>query len=202
MGFTCRSPFCCPNHGGCPHRTISSAGGSSFHQPEGDVGRMASPGTGFHAGHVVSSMCAAALPPRKEIGRQDSDLGPRNPITGVGLETSIMSRLGKRGVRQEPKYTTQDIAHGRISQAWDSYEYRARVPTLAQFDRDASSRRKKRTKGSSYDTGLINMGTVFSSHKTPSSRKSAERPSGGKQYKPDNGGYASFSKSTKKTQTR
>ena len=79
----------------------------------------------------------------------------------------LASRIRAASERKEPK-NTNNSSWG--TKAWDSYEYRARVPTLAQFDRDKSSRKRQALESTAYN-GLFNMGPTM-----PRSRRQSQNP--------------------------
>ena len=135
----------------------------------------------------MSSMCAAALP-------QGTGDGRPNDSTNQGMVAMLASRIRAASERKEPKNTNSTAWS---TKAWNSYEYRARVPTLAQFDRDKSSRKRQAIESTAYN-GLFNMGT-----NNAKVQKAVPKPSpahiGGKWTRSSDGSNDSGSKSKEMT---
>ena len=86
-------------------------------------------------GNVMSAMFAAALPVRLENGRPPSEASQQM----LQLVAGTKSEQTPRAERQE----SMGITRKWNPKAWDSYEYRSRVPALSQHDREKSTRKAR-----------------------------------------------------------
>ena len=109
------------------------------------------PPASLHGGHVISSMCAAALPFKQENWRRITE-------TDRSMLALFEARKkhGQKGERPETEELGGINPRGK-SRAWDAFEYRANVPTLSQYDRDSGSRRS-RSRYVDTQTNLVNLG--------------------------------------------
>eukprot|EP00435_Cladocopium_sp_Y103_P013668 s2755_g3.t1 len=129
-------------------------------------GRMDASGARVHVWNALSSMCAAALPARSEDWRQMSETDQR------------MVALVRKDRFKEPIETSepQTIQTGRKWNigSWDAFEYRANAPSLAQYDRDKSTRAKRDVR----ETGNPNLITVGTKRKAKRPQDSPRQHTG------------------------
>ena len=97
-------------------------------------------------------MCAAALPDQQVDRRPVSEASQQMLGLVKGNQNQVSPDTGVE--RKEPNYPTTKWN----PKAWDAFEYRTRVPALAQYDRDKSTR-KARDWQPSQHTGLITVGS-------------------------------------------
>eukprot|EP00435_Cladocopium_sp_Y103_P010334 s4293_g2.t1 len=132
-------------------------------------------------------MVAAAMPNKSLHGRQSQGSGT-NLLALMGATVPAQPRSTQGGGEpQEPKQI-----HGTKQwnvRAWDTYEYRKNTPTLAQFDRNQSTRRS-RTFDKERDTDLISVGPKRQAKKPNMERSNDTRDSQTKKRRPSsrNGG--------------
>ena len=109
------------------------------------------------------------FPARRFHGRDAlKACAPRLCQAGCNLGGEIWTLI-KRCLASKDKDKRRQRSPCRTRNSFrDSYQYRAIVPTLAQYDRDKSSRKERRI-GDSRDTQLITLGT----------KRKAIRPIGG-----------------------
>ena len=124
-------------------------------------------------------MCAAALPYKRQDWRQLSEADRKMvALFQARKEPGSQERLEKR----EHKNTR----HKWNTSAWDAFEYRANVPSLAQHDRDKSTR-ASRARHVNPQTNLVTVGAKHTERKKrpQTSIRRQER-----RHRNDNGGNA------------
>lgn len=125
-------------------------------------------------------MCAAALP-----GRMGGRLPPEtNPSMLAMLQAGAGNSRSKPTIEAQVIQRVFPSHKKRSSQAWDSFEYRAKAPRLAQFDRDASTR-NAHSRHIDPQTSLISVGPKSGARK----KRPEEAPrTRGREVKHSNGG--------------
>ena len=143
------------------------------------------PGAWIFLGLVfLAGMLLQACAPRLcQAGWEGGYLPETNP-------SMAMLQAGAGNSRSKPTIEAQVIQRvfpshkKRSSQAWDSFEYRAKAPRLAQFDRDASTR-NAHSRHIDPQTSLISVGPKSGARK----KRPEEAPrTRGREVKHSNGG--------------
>ena len=133
--LTCSSRIGSNNGGRTILPVFSSPGTRTPGQPAApQPRRMATFPAGFPGRNVMSVMFAAAMPNQQQVGRPNSEA--RQCMLGLFEKGEPQTTPTEA---KEPECTTTKWN----PKAWDAFEYRTRVPTLAQYDRDKSTRKQR-----------------------------------------------------------